>query len=902
MKKNSNSIKKWDTDRILRMIEGGYRKEGLVDYWNKECFSISKIVVKLGKRLEDEYEVRKCIAVAGSRIVLQIREKNSNLDFALKICRPFEDAVSLVVAEFKNVGDLYHPNLIRIIWQQSILIKQINGKKRSKGKDFPVPVTMEEFVPDGRNLHKWLDEQLNTIKSEKDILMCLKKFHNFSTQIIKGIHYLHKNDRFHCDIKPDNILLSGDTIKIVDFGYSKRIYPGLHYFDEKSISMLGFTWKYAHPSLRKNIRKIKSLDAVYTEDKKKLSLLKIDKYALGRTIEECIRKITFKRNQFEQQIQESDSTRLVYSRESKYWEKYIRLVADRLKGGDAFEDLENQDEISRYPLEVVKSIEYLDDVCAFEEAIEDLNRINDDDLGAIAPEWNRSLIDRIQVGQTQVAFTPRIRRLFNHPALARLSRVSQLGLVGLVYPAARHSRLEHSMGVYSYTCRYIESLWSQKDNPFFRCITSAEEVIAASLAALFHDLGQYPHCHDIEDAMPSLKGHEKYSRDIYLLKWKMDEDYESLYRIIEIEWGYKVADRVKRYLNPFTDSGILDPRAGILRGIISGPIDADKLDYVQRDSINLGTGYGMHVEQDRLIQNLRPVMRCSGKKKLPVVTLGITYKGLLPAHSLIVAREQLSERVYWHKTIRSFKAMLATALRRGISESGKTGCFQMKDFSDLIWDEIRLPTQCRNSTVKIKYPEAFHLVESDYSLLSRIESSLIDRSSKYLINQIIHRRPYHSLIDLGTADWMNPSDRNKMENAIAPLRHLLITTPNRFDLLEVARLTFQNLLLDGQFIKPKNNNVLKDKNFDAAKKVAVILDVPRERSVQSMILVAGKDGEEDIEVDLGIFHGGVQQGWIKSIVPRIYLNPLFTATEFYPHEIVPLIQKASVTIIESSLS
>src|SRR5208282_140176 len=96
-----------------------------------------------------------------------------------------------------------------------------------------------------------------------------------------------------------------------------------------------------------------------------------------------------------------------------------------------------------------------------------------------------------------------------------LARVSQLGLVSYVYPAARHTRLDHSLGTYSYACRYLQHLWGQREEPLFRCLMTSDHVIAASLWALFHDLGQYPHCHDIEDAVPSLKRHSDRALEIY---------------------------------------------------------------------------------------------------------------------------------------------------------------------------------------------------------------------------------------------------------------------------------------------------------------------------------------------------------------------------------------------------
>jgi len=885
------------------MIEKEYSKECLDESWQHEENAIKKVLGELGKKYQDEFKVVDCIAVAGSRIVLKVAEnKPKKADFfALKICRPFKDAIDLVSTEYQKVGDLYHPYIVQILWTTKVKLKLGRTARTRSSTDQirEIPITLEEYIPLGQNLNKWLEYKLKHARSEWDILDCLRKLRYYFLQILEGIRYLHEKKVFHCDIKPENILVSDELIKIVDFGYSKRLVPRLGYYDEKSKSMIGFTWKYAWPPLRIHVEKMKSHNAAFSLEKSEFSYTKIDKYALGRTMEECIKRIKNRRYEIEKKmvqesLQESGKTRLNYQRESEYWERYIQLVGDRLKGEDSFNDWEeNRKEINKFPLDVIRAIQYQDHISAFSEAIKDLKRLDKDNLGAIAPEWDQSLKDRIQVGYTQVPFTPRIRRIYNHPALSRLARLSQLGIVGLVYPAARHSRLEHSMGTYSHACKYIESLWIQKDNPFFRCITPPEEIIAATLGALFHDIGQYPSCHDIEDALPSITNHNKIAIELYESSWKIGgKKFPSLFEIVKNEWGNPIASLVKKYIDlSSSNSGLSDPKAGILRGVISGPIDTDKLDYVQRDSINLGIGYGMNIEQDRLIQNLRPAMRLPAKGCLPVVTLGVSYKGLLPAHSLIVAREQLVERVYWHKTVRAFKAMLATALRKGLSST--------KKFEMLIDKVIKSPTSFWSSEYMEETPEAFHLEESDYLILRKISSILRDTSSKYLINQIIRRRPYPTLLDIGTAQWMNPSDRLTMERALAPLRHLLLITPSRYRLIEVARKTIQEMLFRKGLVGPISG-VEKNETFNVARDVSVLIDIPRERIPQSTILVSGRDMEEDIEVDLGIISGGSQQGWIKSLVPRVYINPMFEVKEeLGPHIMVDIVKQASKTISET---
>ena len=64
--------------------------------------------------------------------------------------------------------------------------------------------------------------------------------------------------------------------------------------------------------------------------------------------------------------------------------------------------------------------------------------------------------------EIDVPLTPRVRQILDTPEFRRLSQISQLGLVSLVYPAANHTRLEHSLGVYYTALLYLKRLGSQK--------------------------------------------------------------------------------------------------------------------------------------------------------------------------------------------------------------------------------------------------------------------------------------------------------------------------------------------------------------------------------------------------------------------------------------------------------
>ena len=98
--------------------------------------------------------------------------------------------------------------------------------------------------------------------------------------------------------------------------------------------------------------------------------------------------------------------------------------------------------------------------------------------------------------ETDVPLTPRVQRIVDAADFRRLARISQLGLVSLVYPAAHHSRFEHSLGVYRNALLYLKQL---SHDPRFTEVVSVEEAELFIVTALLHDIGHWPFCHPLED-------------------------------------------------------------------------------------------------------------------------------------------------------------------------------------------------------------------------------------------------------------------------------------------------------------------------------------------------------------------------------------------------------------------
>jgi HD superfamily phosphohydrolase len=245
---------------------------------------------------------------------------------------------------------------------------------------------------------------------------------------------------------------------------------------------------------------------------------------------------------------------------------------------------------------------------------------------------------RIPPGVT-VPLTPRVRALLDTAEMRRLARVSQLGLVSLVYPGAIHSRLEHSLGVYR---RALEFLARLKHDPRFVAVIGESDAAAFVVAALVHDIGHWPFCHPIEDVgLPRFPRHESLVRDLLATGEPA--------AVLAESWGLD-PDRVASLV---TGTGTC-PADRILHSLLSGPIDVDKMDYLGRDSLHAGVPYGRHFDEERLLASL-----CLDEQG---TALAITDKGRTAAEMLVFARYVMFSEVYWHHAVRSATAMLQRAV------------------------------------------------------------------------------------------------------------------------------------------------------------------------------------------------------------------------------------------------
>jgi HD superfamily phosphohydrolase len=237
-----------------------------------------------------------------------------------------------------------------------------------------------------------------------------------------------------------------------------------------------------------------------------------------------------------------------------------------------------------------------------------------------------------------IGLSPHEWAAVNSPVFQRLRGVRQLAMTHLVYPSAVHTRFEHSIGV----CHVAGLLGKRLE-------LDQDKTRVVRAAALLHDIGHGPFSHVSEQVIDEIAGvsgvHEAISA--YLIR----NDAELIAAL-----GREVVDAAGAIV------ALKGPRS-VERDIVSGPTDADKLDYLLRDSYFAGVKYGEY-DLERVIDSVRVIAPRTAQTQL-----GFDADGLWAVEGLLMARHHMHRQVYGHKTRLATDIMITRALRLGI-ESG----------------------------------------------------------------------------------------------------------------------------------------------------------------------------------------------------------------------------------------
>ncbi len=238
-----------------------------------------------------------------------------------------------------------------------------------------------------------------------------------------------------------------------------------------------------------------------------------------------------------------------------------------------------------------------------------------------------------------IFLTPALERLAASEPFAKLAGIKQLGPAHLVYPGATHTRYAHSLGVL-HTARRLAAALDARGSLGF---VSRGGLASFLVAALCHDLGHFPFAHSLKE-LP-LAGHEALAARLLLA-----EPLRSLA-------GAAGAD--PEAAAAIVDEGLPDGGSreiAFFRGLLSGVLDPDKLDYLNRDAYFCGVPYGLQ-DSDFALQ--RVVLG-------PGDRVGVEAKGLMSVEGILFAKYLMYRGVYWHRGVRAPTAMVKKAVLLGL--------------------------------------------------------------------------------------------------------------------------------------------------------------------------------------------------------------------------------------------
>ena len=374
-----------------------------------------------------------------------------------------------------------------------------------------------------------------------------------------------------------------------------------------------------------------------------------------------------------------------------------------------------------------------------------------------------------------------IWQLIETPEFQRLRRIKQLGGTHIVYPTAEHSRFSHSLGVYFIARRMIDILrkqgikFSESDRMLILC------------AALLHDLGHGPFSHSFESVLGI--NHEVFTRRILLEETQINQLLDNY----EAGFAQKVSDVIEK---TYPDRLVVS--------LISSEIDADRLDYLLRDSYFTGTPYG-EIDLERILRTMR----------VENSRIVFKYSGMHALEDYLLSRYQMYWQVYLHDCSLSFNFLIESLLvrvRMLIQNKYKFQC-DIRLFTAVFSEPVDIVAYLRMDDGVITTYAGFFLEEEDeilrdlasrflnrglldefdyvateesgklYEELSKLmdESGISSTDYLFHVNYKQSTYDYYGLEREETIDLLTPSGEVREISSVSNIIQGIVNTPKRKD-------------------------------------------------------------------------------------------------------------------------
>jgi len=360
------------------------------------------------------------------------------------------------------------------------------------------------------------------------------------------------------------------------------------------------------------------------------------------------------------------------------------------------------------------------------------------------------------------------KKIIDTTPVQRLRRIKQLSGAEYVYPAANHTRFEHSLGVMYLAGVLAQNLPIELDD---------ETIEFIKLSALLHDIGHGPFSHVFDSILSKRLG-------------KTHEDLASwIIRNSEIAETLETEGFSSKEISDLA-VGRLNVKEPFLNQIISSGVDVDKMDFIPRDSYHTGAGYG-YMDVFRLIYSM----------EIHEGNLAVGETALSTLETFLLARLESFKTIYFHKASRAAQIMLVKALEKAENEvyhlpfSSINEYLALDDYS--VWFMLK---KCEASKEIIKNLENRRLLKCAYERIFFTQEKMV------------------------TSIFTNEVVRNKIEEEIASKANI---DPEKvvIDIPSLPSVPYANAKLELMDIPVFIKNKFGEKTFKKATELSRIINV-----------------------------------------------------------------------------
>lgn len=351
-------------------------------------------------------------------------------------------------------------------------------------------------------------------------------------------------------------------------------------------------------------------------------------------------------------------------------------------------------------------------------------------------DWNRYTIQDPVHGS--IRYGPIEKLIIDHPLFQRLHGLRQNSLLYLVFPSANHTRFDHSVGVMHLAGQFLDSILKNQrtilekgekrrvrevdyrvdDRRIKKTVKRLEgdayPKLVVRVAALLHDTGHGPFSHLFDRFFPSISFvknlignsspvYRSIARALVRISTTRELQHEMMSCLIATYMANDIGGDLRNLgieppLLAKDVCAVIDSRlrpsnklsetnsynvSRLLHEVISSSIDADRMDYLLRDSRMCGVNYGLY-DPDRILKSL--CMYEDGPTGL--AHIGIRYSGLGALEDLLISRYQMHSQIYGHKTNRACAVMLDEIHDRlkGSGWNWYESCSTIDDLLETFWN------------------------------------------------------------------------------------------------------------------------------------------------------------------------------------------------------------------------